>query len=255
MFKNLIRKFNYLIEFLKNRDIFSIFNAFLLSIRCKPLGSDRIIQVGSAKYYIRGGTTDFLYVQQNWEYDTYEMVRRMDYDSLIVIGACIGEWFVKLKRSDQDPVCNILIEPNPDSMRSSRINLLLNNVNAICLQKALSTCVEPLNLVMDRLNTGSSYISDLALHQEIISVETITLDEVIDLYCGNCVNPLIMIDVEGMELDVIRSGASRLCALSNFSIVFEYSKCNQIEEICSLFQDVSVFVLDKDNILIQRIQV
>ena len=78
------------------------------------------------------------------------------------------------------------------------------------------------------------------------------MDEVINLYCLDCVKPLIMIDVEGMELDVIRSGASVLNSLNNFNIVFEYSKTNQIEEISALLRDVSFTLLDKDNILIQR---
>jgi FkbM family methyltransferase len=252
MFKSFRRKFNYFNEFLNNKDIFSLFNAFLLYLNCRPLGFDRIIKVSRLKYYIRGGTTDFLYVQENWERDTYKNVSGIDYDALIVIGACIGEWFVKLNRQDQIPHCNILIEPNPDSMRSSRINLLLNNINAICLQKAVSTCDGPLYLLIDTLNTGSSYVSEFAGNKQNIAVETITLNAVIDSYCPDCINPLIMIDVEGMELDVIRSGASKLNALNNFNIVLEYSKYNQIEEISALLHDVNINVLDKDNILIQR---
>ena len=120
----------------------------------------------------------------------------------------------------------VAVEPSPENLDVLKENLRLNGIrNVKVVNKAVSSLRDKIRLYLaeNPYNSSTVFKTD-----RYVEVETITLDELLEPY--NTVD-LVKIDVEGAELDVIRSGANQLHKVKNVVVEVRNQYEDEIDKI------------------------
>jgi len=248
MLESIKRKVPYFIEFARHGEVLNILNSLLLLFELQPFGRDRIIHRSFGNLFVRGGTTDYLYASEAWEQMTLSWImRQRDIKQLIIVGACIGEWPVKLAALGIKRIMQL--EPEPSSYRSLLINSTLNSINSINLQVAASDKSGAAAIRQQRVNRGSATLED-GSDQRDARVQVVTLDEIIPRHGFDATaSTLVMVDAEGHDLRVLAGMRNILMLYERVAVILEYSREEgAIESFRNAFGfDYTQQVLDKDN--------
>ncbi len=136
--------------------------------------------------------------------------------SLIDVGGCLGE--IAIPVSKEETIAKVWIfEPLPELCSIIAVNIALNNLSSkvSLFPLAVSSSNGKVDILMPSVATGSGVISQnpasppTTIPGSIITIESITLDSFFDVSMidGNLV---VLIDVEGHELSVLKGGAAGL---------------------------------------------
>lgn len=171
----------------------------------------------------------------------------------IEVGANIGEILIDVA-SNRSCEKAIAFEPNPVAVSIIRKNIVLNSLtNSVVISKALGE-----NRSIQKMNFGShsptaSLLSTASLSGLGLDVEVSTLDSEIcvEEFIGSRI--LLLIDVEGYELNVIKGGALFIRSCMPL-IIFEYhSETKKIFSLTDLQNqlgnDYRIWRLRKDAML------
>lgn len=161
----------------------------------------------------------------NWnEPETHELITHV-MDKLkvtfIEVGANIGEILIDIAAH---PSCvnAIAFEPNPDAVAVINKNIALNSLaNCTVLNKALAHVKTTQRMSFGSHSPTASLLSTESVTGNGVDVEVSTLDSEISATTLTSSNIILLIDVEGYELNVIRGGG-RLISGTKPLIIFEY---------------------------------
>jgi FkbM family methyltransferase len=141
--------------------------------------------------------------------------------TFIEVGANIGEIFIDIAAH---PFCAkaIAFEPNPDAVAVINKNIALNSLtNCTVLNKALGHVKITQRMSFGSHSPTASLLSTESIAGIGVDVEVSTLDSEINTPELSESNIILLIDVEGYELNVI-SGGGGLISSSKPLIIFEY---------------------------------
>ncbi|WP_229570376.1 FkbM family methyltransferase [Saccharolobus caldissimus] len=120
----------------------------------------------------------------------------------------------------------IAVEPSPDNLQILEKNIHLNNINNVeIVNKAVSLKRGRVKLYLADNPYNSSIVFE---SNRYVEVDAITLNELLLPY--NTID-LIKIDVEGAELDVIKSGISQLHKVKKIVIEVRNQYESEIDNI------------------------
>jgi len=143
--------------------------------------------------------------------------------SFIDVGANIGEILVDIAAH---PSCITAtgFEPNPAAAQVIAKNIELNSlINCSVIPKALGESKCKLGMSFRSHSPSASLLSSSVISQDLADVHVSTLDLELSLAPIVQSNLILLIDVEGYELNVIR-GARNTIARSRPLIIFEYHR-------------------------------
>lgn len=141
--------------------------------------------------------------------------------TFIEVGANIGEILIDIAAH---PFCAkaIAFEPNPDAVAVINKNIALNSLaNCTVLNMALGHVKIAQRMSFGSHSPTASLLSTESIAGIAVDVEVSTLDSEINTPELSESNIILLIDVEGYELNVI-SGGRRLISSSKPLIIFEY---------------------------------
>ncbi len=245
----ILRKIKWLLIFSKNLDFESVFHSLFISIGIKPFSKDRILNIQNNKYFIRGGTTDYFYVYENWESETLNLIKSLKPDIFINIGACIGEWPIKLK--DFKMIFH-LFEPSFSSLNSAKVNSLLNEVDVKFYGVSLGNSNENTTLVETNVNKGSSFIIEnkklnKGLPTSMVKMEK--LDDYEDKIFSNVEKKyLILIDAEGYEAEILKGASKILKRNIDLNVIAECHSEDHLKNLLKVLSGFKYKRICKDNI-------
>jgi len=166
----------------------------------------------------------------------------------------------------------ICLEPDPNAIEILSENIMINNLeNVILLKKGISDRSGRESLLIS--NVGASRISE-GFGEEckpVISIEAVTLDEVIRQYSLNKVD-FVKMDIEGAEVKIVEDLTSLLATQPELIIAIasyhEYSgrkASSWIQDIGKEYKNIEIktvyphhettFLLNKENVdMVRRLQ-
>lgn len=151
--------------------------------------------------------------------------------TFIEVGANIGEILIDVAAH---PFCvkAIAFEPNPGAVSIINKNILLNSLgNCTVINKALGHVKTTQRMSFGSHSPTASLLSTESLMCDGVEVDVSTLDSEIDSAALNQANIILLVDVEGYELNVIRGGEGLIASFTPL-IIFEYHQ--QTKKIFSL---------------------
>ena len=141
--------------------------------------------------------------------------------TFVEVGANIGEILIDIAAH---PFCAkaIAFEPNPDAVAIINKNISLNSLaNCTVLNKALGHVKTSQQMSFGSHSPTASLLSTASVMGTGVDVEVSTLESEINATALMASNIILLIDVEGYELNVIRGGRGVISS-SKPLIIFEY---------------------------------
>jgi FkbM family methyltransferase len=158
-----------------------------------------------------------------WErYETQVFAKAVRQDMVVVdIGANIGQYTLEAARRVGTNGTVFAFEPEPHNFELLCRNITANGYrNVVPVRKALSNRCGTLRLAIDADNLGGHHFAGLSETDQVIDVETTSLDAFLRE------NPtkieLIKIDAEGAELSILEGMSGALTANPDLIIFTEY---------------------------------
>ncbi len=250
---SIIRKINWIYIFALNLDFESFFHSLFILVGIKPLSKNRILNIKNKKYFIRGGTTDYFYVYENWESETLKLIKNLKPDIFINIGACIGEWPIKLKNID---MTFHLFEPSTSSLNSAKINSLLNKVDVNFYSVSLGNANKNTTLLETDFNKGSSFITENQKNSRGLKKSSVKMEK-LDKYQKKIFSNLdkrylILIDAEGYEAEILKGASKILESNIDLNIIAECRSEDHLKNLLKILSGFKYKRICKDNIYFFR---
>ncbi len=181
------------------------------------------------KFYARKGTLDFQFGNYAYEWEVKKFVYQHinEYDVFLDIGANIGTYSILFAGKG---LSGFAFEPVKSNIAVLEKNIQLNEMNdrIKVFPLALGSYQHTANFTFDPVNTGASHLTDDHIDaEEIINpefedIEVDTLDNIMDqLNIDTSKKIIIKIDVEGMEINVLKGASKFLKKYPNILIVME----------------------------------
>ncbi len=240
----------YFLEYLMYFDFISIFTSINFVLNGKPPQKDRIATSKLGKFRVRKGTTDFQFI--NFEYErkirNYLADNINNYDIFIDIGACIGEYDIWLAKKGIHCHAFEPVKKNHDSMV---YNISLNDVKEKIetYNFGLGSKDEKVTFeIMDTV-TGSSHIVQDDNNEGNIDIKK--LDNVLGGKINSEDKVIVKLDVEGMESEVLKGGIEVLSKIKDLRVIFEHTFAGEdnVKEILKEIGNFEYVSLDDYNSL------
>lgn len=158
--------------------------------------------------------------------------------TFVEVGANIGEIFIDVAAH---PRCAkaLAFEPNLHAVAVINKNIALNMLsNCMVINKALGHINTTQKMSFGSHSPTASLLSTDSLAGVGVDVEVSTLDSEIDSASHTTTNVVLLIDVEGYELNVVRGGRRLICDC-NPLIIFEYHhETKKVFNLASLQHDL-----------------
>lgn len=210
----------YLYEFMRYADFTSAFYAALYTLTRKSYSSGRRINSRLGTFETRRGTLDFQYTNYAYEVDLKRFIIAQNFDVFFDVGACIGEYCIWLARKNYP--C-FAFEPVYESYQMVLKNIALNN---------LSDKITPFNyglgckhsiehFELHPVNPGASKRVDCET-KSTKKLEINALDDVFPTFGLDAGTKILMkIDVEGMEVEMLKGAEKFLKYFSHITLIIE----------------------------------
>jgi FkbM family methyltransferase len=170
-------------------------------------------------------------------------------DAIVDVGAHIGAFTVPLAR--QAGATGVVVAIEPDAVNLERLyqNVVANDVadRVIVVEAVIAGAGQRVRAVPDAANTGAlHFVSDA----EAGPVRAVTLDAAIARALGSRRPNLLKIDVEGLELTVLRSAAATIDAAR--PIIYCEVVAAQLARQHHTVADLEAFLLQRDYALFRN---
>lgn len=210
----------YFYEFMRFAEFDSFVNGAIYTLTRKSYAREKRINSRLGKFETRRGTLDFLYVNYAYEVDLKRFIEAQCFDVFFDVGACIGEYSVWLGHKGYP--C-LAFEPVPASYdmitRNIALNNLQNKVRAFNYGLGDKNSIEHFKL--HPVNPGASRrVACETAHTSKVEIKT--MDEVygaLDLAPSTRV--LMKIDVEGMEVEMLKGAERFIRHFDNITLIIE----------------------------------
>lgn len=181
----------------------------------------------------------------------HKVIDKLDVKTQFIdVGGCIGEYAIDI--ADLDKIDNVTVfEPQPECARTIAKAAELNNfANIKIAQKIVSDKVGTERFILEGHSPSGSHIAGEEESMNSIEIECSTIDDEIKYNNESCI---LLIDVEGAELKVIRGGMNFINNCKPL-IVFEYNDLTKkhfsLDELKKVLgDDYKIYRLRKDSML------
>jgi FkbM family methyltransferase len=241
---------NYLAEYYRYADLMSIISSVQYKLFGTALSFDRIVESRIGKFYCRGNTTDFMYINYNYEIAVKEFIEKhiSAYNTFMDIGACIGDYSIWMAKSGYQ--C-LAFEPIPNNFDSLKRNLAYNGLKGKVkvFPIGLGAKAEYADFEIRGVNKGASKRVDDIEKTSAVGIQIHRLDDIFPQLNFSQKNKVIMkLDVEGMEIDVLRGAKDFIQNTKHLIIIMEATLTGRDELIKYLeevgdfeFQDIDTY--------------
>ncbi|MEA3504657.1 MAG: FkbM family methyltransferase [Bacteroidota bacterium] len=242
----------YLKDFIRHGQFSFIYSAVLYELTGHTRNVDKLYKSSLGYFYTRGGTLDFQFANEAYEWSVKKFVfsHYKNYDYFIDIGANIGTYSILLANKGLKVIS---FEPVNDNYRVFRINLLLNKLQSkiTTYNIALGEKDTDANFIFDPINTGASHIAKKSDSDDnTTTVHISTFDSLLpELNIPIEAKIMIKIDVEGMEIEVLNGAKKFLQSYPNLLLFMEskHSEENNIREKLDTLGDFEYLRVDNYN--------
>jgi FkbM family methyltransferase len=243
----------YFFEYLKFGEFRSLMNAFMYMFTRKSYAKAKVMTTSMGRFETRERSLDFQYVNYAYELDIKRFIEKEQFDVFLDIGACLGEYCIWIGRKGKR--C-IAFEPVSHSYkmieRNIRLNGLQDNVKACNYGLGLKHSTEYFEL--NEINPGSNKrVDGPGEHTEKFEINALD-DKFESLNIRPTDKILIKIDVEGMELDMLRGASRFLNSFDHIVLIIEekFSGESNIRKGLSEIADFEYGKIDEYNIYARR---
>jgi FkbM family methyltransferase len=168
------------------------------------LVEDNILTLKKNKFYTRKKTLDFLFMSRYYEPETTTFILNNKGKVMINVGSHIGRFSILSSKNYKEVYA---IEPHPSNFSSLKKNLELNKIkNVRALNYAASDSEKSVFLGEIGINTGAVRINA----KGNIKIKALPLDKILGKKVNRKDVDLMLIDVEGHELEVLNGSKSVL---------------------------------------------
>lgn len=253
--------FRYLLECIRVQDI-ALLNVALRYFFLKKLPDQDIVihNPDMGVFFCRRKTTDFMYSFKAYEYQVKKLISQHfhECDAFFDIGACIGDYSIWMGRQG---ITSFAFEPLQENYRSLQQNIQHNQLDyrVRAFPFGLGSRSEDLTFRANPTNKGFSGRYLEVEDAVTCEVEIQTLDNFFEAQQLSYDRfYIIKIDVEGMELEVLRGAVDMLKQVRKLLLIFEaHTQANQVLSLLSEHTSYKLIEVDELNIavLIERSQV
>lgn len=197
-------------------------------------------------FHTREKTLDFLFASKYYEPETTKFIKNNSGEIFIDVGAHIGR-FALLASKTNKVVC--AIEPHPRNFDSLKKNIELNFLRNVLIENCAASDSNRL-LFLDEINinTGATRINS----KGPIETKAWKLDDLAKKKSLSIKKiSMILIDVEGYELEVLK-GATEILKKGNANLIIECFDLRKIENYLTQFGYSKKKVLDDYNYLFEK---
>jgi len=197
-----------------------------LGLFLRNIKEDRVIKCDELKFFLNhlvSGCYDHMIAGIWNEPETHIFLRRVfssaeNIINFIDVGANIGEMIIDVARLPN--VGKVIgFEPHPECVKACKMSAKLNTLGNIEVrQMVLSNYKGLIKFHIDNKSPNASRITDDHMH-DLSLIESSTIDDEIGELLGDAI---ILIDVEGSELKVVKGGRSFI-EKKRPLIIFEYN--------------------------------
>ncbi len=191
-----------------------------------------------------------------WLYDRIQTVRTKRRVHLIDIGANIGVYSVPIARYFKNSVKITAIEPDPRNLDLLKKNIEANDV--FSLVKVLPVAITETNFSkkddykfsQNKYGATNRIISNQASDLEnSITVQVMQLSDLLKITANQEFKTIIKIDVEGSEVDVVKSGLSTILATKP-DLIIEVSNKKEQSNLQAMVEILSFLANEYENAII-----
>lgn len=244
----------YFYEFLRFAEFTSAMNGALYTLTHKSYSSGKRINSRLGMFETRSGTLDFVYVNYAYEVDLKHFIEAQPFDVFFDVGSCIGEYSVWLGRKGYR--C-FAFEPVLSSYemitKNIALNKLQNKVTAFNYGLGDKPAIE--HFKVHAVNLGASRRVD-SVTEHTTKVEIKTLDDVYEtLGLKPSAKILMKVDIEGMEVEMLRGAQHFLKHFDNITLIIE-EKISGSQRIRETLEGMGKFqygVVDDYNIYAKKV--
>ena len=207
-------------------------------------------------FYCRRRTTDFMYTYRSYErrIKNYLVAKLIKDVAFVDVGSCIGDFSVWA--SERAGHC-FAFEPISENYKNLTRNVRLNGCSSkVTTNKfGLGEKKADLQFNVRKHNKGASGRLTPQIQSNLVeTVEIRRFDEIWAPLSGNIWNEVVMkIDVEGMELDVLKGAQNFIRNTPGLSIIME-STITDVSKICTFLEGLrphDMRRLDRFNLVIE----
>ena len=244
----------YFYEYLRYAEFASAMNAILYMLTRKSYSPRKQIKTSMGVFDTRKGTLDFQYINYAYEVDLKHFIEKQKFDVFFDVGACLGEYCVWLAHKGYR--C-FAFEPVRESFDMIRNNIHLNKLDnkVTALNYGLGSKYSIEHFKLHDTNPGSNMRVDKP-GDNTQRIEIFALDDVYkSLRLPRNSRILMKIDVEGMEVEMLKGAAKFFRAFDNITLIIE-EKISGMESIRNTLDSIGRFqygVVDNMNIYARKL--
>lgn len=210
----------YCLEYIKHGEWAALGNAFRFMLSGKSNAPARRIKTSMGTFDTRPGSLDFQYINYAYEISIKRFIEKESFDVFMDVGACLGEYCIWLGRMGKRCMA---FEPVEASFKMIERNIRLNNmeeqVTAYNFGLGEKHSLEFFEL--NQINPGSNRRVD-GPGVKTEQIEIFSLDEKLpELNLKPSDRIVMKIDIEGMELDMLRGARNFLQTFPHLVLIIE----------------------------------
>ena len=247
----------YSVDFIKYREFRYILSSIRYILTGKTTRKTRYYQSSLGKFIVRKGSLDFQFANYAYEFNVKKFVYKElnNYNVFLDVGANIGTYCIIPALAGLKVIG---WEPGHSNFEALKTNIELNNFqDKISIYPyALGNKKRSASFTVDPINTGASHLTEIEENCEHIEnpefedIEIVRFDDVKKEYNLNPEDKVIMkVDVEGMEIDVLKGAEEFIKNQKNLLIIIEtiHTGAENIKKILNSLGEFSYHDIDELN--------
>lgn len=249
-------------DFIKHGEFRYILSSIRYILKGKTTRKSRYYTSSLGKFYVRKGTLDFQFANYAYEWGVKKFVYDNidNYNVFLDIGANIGTYSILFANKG---LTGFAFEPVITNYDALVTNIKLNNIEnkVVTFPFALGETKRKAGFTFDPINTGASHLTansgflEEVANPEFVDIDIVTFDSIFDdLNIKTNDRVFVKIDVEGMELQVLKGATDFLKKYPNILIVLEskHSGRNDIKKLLSSIADFEFLDVDDLNMAARK---
>lgn len=255
---NVIRRIfiflRFFVDNIQNSEYYLIFISIKYLLLKRTHSKDLIIKTNIGRFEIRAESTDFITVNSAYEYWVMKALKNelTACDLFLDIGANVGTYSIYTAKNKIKTIAFEPIKANFDSLiKNIELNELNSHVDAFNL--GISNVTEERKFYFNKRNTGASSLYKLKSNANggKCDVSLLVFDDFKNEHITNSKCPLIKIDVEGMEIDVLEGMKRFITEKESLKLIIESKHAGEdrIKQKLLSYGDFSFRSIDAYNLL------
>ncbi len=250
--------YRYAVDFVKHGELHYLLSSIKYMLTGRPTNKSGIYKSDLGTFYVRKGTLDFQFGNSAYEWNVKKFVYQHvnNYNKFIDVGANIGTYTILFCNKGLE---GCAFEPVSDNFQVLKKNVALNKVEdkVQLFQMGLGEYQHQDEFVFDPINTGATHSITFdnpeANQGKIEKAIIVPLDSIIEKcnFDEKKDKVFIKIDVEGMELNVLKGAKHFLKEFPEIALVIETvhsGRENVIKQLKEIDDRFEIYDVDDLNL-------